>query len=58
VGLAEDPDVLDPDARAHLRRAASSFASLCDKLVDVDEKLHDRAASSRRAGNGRPTARR
>ena len=38
VGLAEDPDVLDPTlARTFVGRLV--FASLCDKLVDIDEKL-------------------
>jgi peptide/nickel transport system substrate-binding protein len=38
VGLAEDPDVLDPTlARTFVGRIV--FASLCDKLVDVNEKL-------------------
>jgi peptide/nickel transport system substrate-binding protein len=38
VGLAEDPDVLDPTlARTFVGRIV--FASLCDKLVDIDEKL-------------------
>ena len=38
VGLAEDPDVLDPTlARTFVGRIV--FAALCDKLVDVDEKL-------------------
>jgi len=38
VGLAEDPDVLDPSlARSFVGRVV--FAALCDKLVDVDEKL-------------------
>ena len=38
VGLAEDPDVLDPTlARTFVGRIV--FASLCDKLFDVDEKL-------------------
>jgi peptide/nickel transport system substrate-binding protein len=37
-GLAEDPDVLDPTlARTFVGRIV--FASLCDKLFDVDEKL-------------------
>ncbi|HEY8242153.1 MAG TPA: ABC transporter substrate-binding protein, partial [Casimicrobiaceae bacterium] len=37
-GLAEDPDVLDPTlARTFVGRIV--FASLCDKLVDIDEKL-------------------
>jgi len=39
VGLAEDPDVLDPTlARTFVGRIV--FASLCDKLIDVDEKLN------------------
>ena len=38
VGLAEDPDVLDPTlARTFVGRIV--FAGLCDKLFDVDEKL-------------------
>src|ERR1700720_4001092 len=39
VGLAEDPDVLDPSiARTYVGRIV--FASLCDKLFDIDEKLN------------------
>ena len=38
IGLAEDPDVLDPTmARTFVGRLV--FAALCDKLFDVDEKL-------------------
>ena len=38
IGLAEDPDVLDPTlARSFVGRIV--FASLCDKLFDIDEKL-------------------
>ena len=38
IGLAEDPDVLDPTlARSFVGRVV--FASLCDKLFDIDEKL-------------------
>src|SRR6202165_2845498 len=37
-GLAGDPDVLDPTlARSFVGRVV--FASLCDKLFDIDEKL-------------------
>src|ERR1700746_918360 len=37
-GLAEDPDILDPTlARTFVGRVV--FASLCDKLFDIDEKL-------------------
>lgn len=37
-GLAEDPDVLDPTlARTFVGRIV--FSALCDKLVDIDEKL-------------------
>jgi peptide/nickel transport system substrate-binding protein len=39
IGLAEDPDVLDPTlARTFVGRMV--FASLCDKLFDIDEKLN------------------
>jgi len=39
IGLAEDPDVLDPTlARTFVGRVV--FASLCDKLFDLDEKLN------------------
>ena len=39
VGLAEDPDVLDPTlARTFVGRVV--FAALCDKLIDIDEKLN------------------
>jgi peptide/nickel transport system substrate-binding protein len=38
IGLGEDPDVLDPTlARSFVGRIV--FASLCDKLFDIDEKL-------------------
>ena len=39
IGLAEDPDVLDPSlARSYVGRIV--FASLCDKLFDIDAKLN------------------
>ena len=39
IGLAEDPDVLDPTlARSFVGRIV--FTSLCDKLFDIDEKLN------------------
>lgn len=39
IGLAEDPDVLDPTlARTFVGRIV--FNSLCDKLFDLDEKLN------------------
>jgi len=39
IGLAEDPDVLDPTlARTFVGRIV--FAGLCDKLIDIDEKLN------------------
>ena len=38
IGLAEDPDLLDPTlARSFVGRVV--FAALCDKLFDIDEKL-------------------
>ena len=39
IGLAEDPDVLDPTmARTYVGRIV--FAALCDKLFDIDEHLN------------------
>ena len=39
VGLAEDPDALDPTrARSFVGRIV--FSALCDKLFDIDEKLN------------------
>jgi peptide/nickel transport system substrate-binding protein len=39
IGLAEDPDVLDPTlARTYVGRIV--FAAICDKLFDIDEKLN------------------
>ena len=39
IGLAEDPDMLDPTlARTYVGRIV--FASICDKLFDIDEKLN------------------
>jgi peptide/nickel transport system substrate-binding protein len=39
VGLAEDPDILDPTlARTFVGRIV--FNGLCDKLFDIDEKLN------------------
>jgi peptide/nickel transport system substrate-binding protein len=39
IGLAEDADVLDPTlARSYVGRIV--FASLCDKLFDIDAKLN------------------
>ncbi|QEI05849.1 ABC transporter substrate-binding protein [Pigmentiphaga aceris] len=38
IGLQEDPDMLDPHrARTYVGRIV--FTSLCDKLVDIDQKL-------------------
>jgi len=39
IGLAEDPDVLDPTlARTYVGRIV--FSAVCDKLFDIDEKLN------------------
>src|SRR6202049_4089137 len=39
IGLAEDPDILDPSlARPYVGRIV--FATVCDKLFDIDEKLN------------------
>ena len=56
IGLAEDPDVLDPSlARTFVGRIV--FAALCDKLVDIDEKLNIVPQLATR-WHGRPTTRR
>src|SRR6516165_4405720 len=39
IGLAEDPDILDPTL-ARTSFAPLVFASFCDKLFDIDEKLN------------------
>jgi len=39
IGLAEDPDILDPTlARTYVGRIV--FSAMCDKLFDIDEKLN------------------
>src|SRR5262249_31603924 len=39
IGLAEDPDVLDPTlARTYVGRIV--FTSFCDKLFDIDQNLN------------------
>src|SRR6476646_8394565 len=39
IGLAEDPDILDPTmARTYVGRIV--FTAFCDKLFDIDEKLN------------------
>jgi peptide/nickel transport system substrate-binding protein len=39
VGLADDPDVLDPSlSRSYTARIV--FASICDKLFDIDDRLN------------------
>src|SRR6201991_3637879 len=39
IGMSEDPDVLDPSiGRTYIGRIV--FASFCDKLFDIDEKLN------------------
>src|SRR5216684_1084732 len=39
IGLAEDPDILDPTlARTYVGRIV--FAAFCDKLFDIDQKLN------------------
>src|SRR4029078_10870862 len=39
IGLAEDPDILDPTmARTYVGRIF--FSAFCDKLFDIDEKLN------------------
>src|ERR1700755_2218330 len=39
IGIAEDPDVLDPSlGRTYVGRIV--FSAFCDKLFDIDEKLN------------------
>src|ERR1700742_4083969 len=39
IGLAEDPDMLDPSVgRTYVGRIV--FSAFCDNLFDIDEKLH------------------
>jgi peptide/nickel transport system substrate-binding protein len=39
IGLAEDPDILDPSlARSYVGRIV--FSAVCDKLFDIDDKLN------------------
>src|ERR1700736_6992511 len=39
IGLAEDPDMLDPSlSRTYVGRIV--FSAFCDKLFDIDEKLN------------------
>jgi peptide/nickel transport system substrate-binding protein len=39
IGLAEDPDILDPTlARTYVGRIV--FSAFCDKLFDIDDKLN------------------
>ena len=55
IGLAEDPDVLDPTlARTYVGRIV--FSSICDKLFDIDEKLNivpQLALSHETSGDGK-----
>src|SRR5689334_6705647 len=55
IGLAEDPDILDPTlARTYVGRIV--FAAFCDKLFDIDEKLNivpQLALSHETSGDGK-----
>src|SRR6476619_5319424 len=55
IGLAEDPDILDPTmARTYVGRIV--FASFCDKLFDIDERLNivpQRALSHETSADGK-----
>ncbi|HYG87822.1 MAG TPA: ABC transporter substrate-binding protein [Azospirillum sp.] len=55
IGLAEDPDVLDPTfGRTYVGRMV--FAAICDKLFDIDERLNivpQLALSHRTSADGR-----
>src|SRR3954465_996808 len=55
IGLAEDPDMLDPTlGRTYVGRIV--FAAFCDKLFDIDEKLNivpQRALSHEPSADGK-----
>src|SRR6185312_12375727 len=55
IGLAEDPDILDPTlARTYVGRIV--FASFCDKLFDIDDKVNivpQLALSHETSGDGK-----
>jgi peptide/nickel transport system substrate-binding protein len=55
IGLAEDPDMLDPTlGRTYVGRIV--FAAFCDKLFDIDEKLNivpQLALSQETSGDGK-----
>src|SRR6195952_6151416 len=55
IGLAEDPDMLDPTlGRTYVGRIV--FATFCDKLFDIDEKLNivpQLALSHETSGDGK-----
>src|SRR5229473_5626453 len=55
IGLGDDPDVLDPTfSRTYTARIV--FASFCDKLFDIDEKLNivpQLALSHETSGDGK-----
>ncbi len=55
IGLAEDPDILDPTlGRTYVGRIV--FAAFCDKLFDIDEKLNivpQLALSHETSGDGK-----
>src|SRR3954466_1601819 len=55
IGLGEDPDVLDPTmARTYVGRIV--FASFCDKLFDIDDKINivpQLALSHETSGDGK-----
>jgi peptide/nickel transport system substrate-binding protein len=55
IGLAEDPDMLDPTlGRTYVGRIV--FAAFCDKLFDIDEKLNilpQLALSHETSGDGK-----
>src|SRR5436190_4531690 len=58
IGLAEDPDILDPTmGRTYVGRIV--FSAFCDKLFDIDEKLNivpQRALSCSTSDDGKDMA--
>ena len=55
VALQDDPDSLDP-ATGGTYTGRIVFDAMCDKLLDIDEGLADRAAAGHGTGAGTTTA--
>ena len=52
IGIMDDPDILDP-AQSVTFAGRIVYTSLCDKLLDLDNKLAHRSAARHPMGLGR-----